>query len=56
MTSKQKKQGVFPAAYNAGGNYSEEFGSELGLTEQGKAGKISKANRTDVITSTTKKS
>lgn len=56
MTSKQKKQGVFPAAYNAGGDYSEEFSGELSQTEQSKAGKTTKANRTDVTTSTTKKS
>ena len=53
MTSKQKKQGLSSAGYNAGSNSSEEYSTELGLSEQGKASKAAKANRTSVTTTTT---
>ncbi|GAB6159129.1 hypothetical protein JCM39194_23290 [Desulfotomaculum varum] len=39
MPSVQKRRGLFPAAYNAGGEFKEEVSTELGLTEQAKVSK-----------------
>ncbi|MCL5290196.1 MAG: hypothetical protein ACOY35_07600 [Bacillota bacterium] len=40
MPSAQKNRGLFPAAYNAGGDYRDEISDEPGLTEQEKAIKV----------------
>ncbi|CCO08325.1 hypothetical protein [Desulforamulus hydrothermalis] len=40
MPSSQKRRGLFPAGYNAGGDFNEEVSTELGLTEQTKASKV----------------
>ncbi|WP_159431841.1 hypothetical protein [Desulforamulus putei] len=40
MPSSQKNRGLFPAAYNAVGDFKEEVSTELGLTEQAKVSKV----------------
>lgn len=45
MPSVQKKRGLFPSAFNAGGDYREETSVELDIPEQGKKNKARKATK-----------